>query len=99
MRIVRSGRSDLLFRLAIDPHLWQKDPQESPDAVDYKAEHELNPVEMLDRIISRIQTSRSGGSKIELASIEEDLLALKGMMDLVEPPKPESKIQDEGIPF
>ena len=99
MKLVRSGKSDFLQKIALDPHLWEQEPQEDAVAAEeFETAKENDPIEMIDRIISRIQTSKQGGVGKELANIEENLLALKGMIGPEAPPT-EVSIPEERIPF
>jgi hypothetical protein len=100
MKIMRLGKSPFLDKLTdeLDPHLWQQEPQEDiQGAEDYEAERGSDPVGLLDRVISRIQSARKADAEIELASIEEDLLALRGLLGMEKPPVAEEPI--ERTPF
>jgi hypothetical protein len=105
MRISRTRENSFLYKIAqeLDPHLWEQEPQEDIRGREqYEAERESDPVALLDRVISRIQSARKADVEIELAGIEEDLLALRGLLGMEESPKLEEKLpgteREEDLP-
>ena len=102
MRITRTGEGSFLQRLAqeLDPHLWEKEPQEDVMGMEeYEAEKASDPVEMLDRVISRVQSANKSGTELELSGIEEDLLALRGLLDIEKTPVEPEPEMPERTPF